>query len=82
MKPIEFHEQNVVYAKDQPQYTPLPAFKNEDGDLVTCWELSDEEIKYIVETKQLWLGIKTFNQPLQPIFTSVLKADLLKTVNI
>lgn len=82
MKPIEFHEQNVVYAKDQPEYTPLPGHKNQDGDLVTCWELSDEEIKFIVETKQLWLKVKTFNQPLQPIFCSVLKHDLLETSNI
>jgi len=42
MKPIEFQEQNVVYAKDQPEYLPLPGLKNELGDLITCWELSDE----------------------------------------
>lgn len=31
MKPIEFNEQNAVYAKDQPEYTPLPVFKNDEG---------------------------------------------------
>jgi hypothetical protein len=27
MKPIEFKGQNTVYAKDQKEYLPLPAFK-------------------------------------------------------
>ncbi len=31
MKPIEFEEQNCIYAKDQPEYLPLPAHKTEDG---------------------------------------------------
>lgn len=81
MKPIEFSEQNTVYAKDQPEYTPLPVLKNEEGDVVSCWELSEEEIKQIVETKQLYIKVKTFNHPLQPIFCSVLKDDLIE-VNI
>lgn len=81
MKTIEFNEQNCVYAKDQPEYTPLPVLKNEEGDVVSCWELSEEEIKQIVETKQLWIKVKTFNNPLQPIFCSVLKDDLIE-VNI
>lgn len=78
MKPIEFNEQNVVYAKDQPEYTPLPGFKNEAGDLVTCWELTEDEIRFIIETKQLWIAVKTFNQPLQPIFCSVIKHEVIQ----
>ena len=77
MKPIEFNEQNTIYAKDQPQYTPLPALKNAEGDVIMCFELSDEEIKEIVETKKIWLGMKTFNNPLQPIFLSTIKNDLI-----
>lgn len=82
MKPIEFNEQNCVYAKDQPEYTPLPVFKNEEGDVISCWELSDDEIKQIVESKKLWISVKTFNKPLQPIFCTVIKDDILEPSNI
>ena len=32
MKPIEFPEQNVVFAKDQLEYNPLPAHRTEDRE--------------------------------------------------
>ena len=38
MKPIEFKGQNVVFAKDQDGYQPLPACIKKDnyGTVVTC----------------------------------------------
>lgn len=80
MKPIKFEQQNVVYAENQEQYIPLPANKNESGDVITCWELSKEEIQKINETGKLWIAVKTFNNPLQPIFCTVLQEDLFQTV--
>jgi len=77
MKPIYFKEQNIVYAKDQKEYIPLPAHKTEDGDVITCWELSKEEIAHINEHGTLWLSIKTFNNPLQPIYLTTTKAELI-----
>lgn len=68
MKPIEFKEQNVVFAKDQPEYIPLPAHKLPDGTIVTVWELTDEEIETLRRTKKLHLNVMTFNQSLQPLF--------------
>lgn len=32
MKPIEFPGVNVVFAKDQPEYMPLPAMRKEKKD--------------------------------------------------
>lgn len=29
MTPIKFKEQNVTFAESQPEYMPLPAFKND-----------------------------------------------------
>lgn len=77
MIPIEFEEQNVIFAKDQKEYQPLPAHKNEAGEVVTCWELSVEEIQEISETGRLYIKVNTFNNPLQPIFCSTLKEHLL-----
>lgn len=67
MKPIEFPGHNVVFAKDQPEYQPLPALRMPDGEVITCWEISDEELEEIVKTKRIYLSQLTFNQPLQPI---------------
>ena len=47
MKPIEFKDQNVVYAKDQPEYLPLPALRI-DGNLLVLESfdlLKDNEVK-------------------------------------
>lgn len=30
----------VVYAKDQPEYLPLPAIRQSDGCIVTRWQMS------------------------------------------
>lgn len=79
MKPIKFEQQNVVYAENQEQYIPLPANRNDEGDVITCWELSKEEIQKINETGKLWIAVKTFNSPLQPIFCTVLEEDLFQT---
>jgi len=72
-----FREQNVIFAKDQPQYNPLPALV--DGDnTVSCWELSDEEIKQLNETKMIWLLMKNFKQPLQPVFMTINKYEIIE----
>lgn len=88
MKPIEFEGHNIVYAKDQKEYIPLPAFRDKDGGVVTCWELTPEERLEIFNTGKLWLKTLTFNQPLQPICPSVsplveyyLTAEYLKTIH-
>jgi len=70
MKPVKFYGQNCTFAEDQPQYTPLPAFKDEEGNVVTCWELSNEDFEKLVETRRIYLSVKTFNNPLQPLFMS------------
>lgn len=67
MKAVEFPEQNVVYGKDQEEYSPLPAHKSEPmGQVVTCWELTDEDLAKVIETKRVYLAVWTFEQPLQP----------------
>jgi hypothetical protein len=74
MKPAHFPEANIVIAKDQPQYIPLPAYH--DGASATfCWELTDEEIAYLVVHKHLWHTVLTGNGPLQPVLLSVVKPE-------
>ena len=76
MKPIEFEGVNVVYGANQPEYIPLPGQRRgECGELLTCWELTPDEIKKIQETGKIWLSILTFGQPLQPVRLSVDKIE-------
>lgn len=80
MTPVKFPEHNVVFAADQPEYQPLPAFKDvklPSVPVVTCWELTEEEIQRVIETKQVWLSQLTFGQNLQPVFLTAKKEEML-----
>ena len=69
MNPIEFKEQNKIYAKDQPQYLPLPVYEdNEQGGRVFhCWKLTFKERIKLLFTGKLWINVLNFGEPLQPI---------------
>ena len=69
MKPIEFKEQNVVFAKNQDPYLPLPAYQDDiqGGRIFHCWKLSLRERIKILFTGRLWINILNFHQLPQPI---------------
>lgn len=51
MRPVEFPEQNCTYTADG--YMPLPALQQiseqfQAPEVVSCWELSDEELILIL----------------------------------
>lgn len=65
MKPIEFPQQTMVWAKDQPPYLPLPAFVNE-RETISCWSLTWSERLRVLLFGRLWLRQMNFGQSLQP----------------
>jgi len=67
VRPHTFAESNVVYAKDQPEYLPLPAHRATDGRVTTCWRLSWRERLRVLFGGRVWLQMLTFNKPLQPV---------------
>ncbi len=77
MKPIKFKECNVTFAKDQPEYNQLPAFKDEKGEVITCWNLTFRERLRVLFKGNIWLCLLSFNQPLTPSFMSTKKSDVL-----
>jgi len=57
----------TTYAKNQPEYLPLPSYRTEDGTVVTRWRLSLRERLAVLFRGSIWLTILTFNRPLQPV---------------
>lgn len=61
-------------AENQPQYQTLPALPMRSdlpGTILTRWEISDEELEKLRETRSVYLYIATFMQPLQPVYLTV-----------
>lgn len=75
MNLVEFPEQSVVYAKDQPEYLPLPAhrFNDAEGRIACCWRLTWRERFKVLFSGVVWHQILTFNAPLQPQLLSIEK---------
>ena len=70
MKPIEFKDQNIIFAEDQQEYLNLPActYENKSGaGIISCWKLTWKERFKIFFTGILWINVRTFNNPPQPI---------------
>jgi len=76
---IEFPEQTVIIAKDQPEYLPLPAYRYPDdieGKIVCCWKLTWRERLRLLFTGKVWHQVMTFNGPLQPQLLQVEKPEM------
>jgi len=61
-------------AENQPQYQTLPALPIKSdlpGTILTRWEITDEELEQMRETRSVYLYIATFMQPLQPVYLTV-----------
>lgn len=66
MKPVSFPYANATFAKDQPEYMPLPAYT--DGkQVVSQWSVSFFERLRILFGGMIWVRQVTYGQPLQPL---------------
>lgn len=81
MRLIEFPEQTVVIAKNQPEYNPLPAhqFGTTDGRIACCWKLTWRERFAVLFSGVVWHQILTFGSPLQPQLLTVEKPEMIKS---
>jgi hypothetical protein len=79
VKPVRFPEQNVVYAKDQPEYLPLPALRGPSPEhvVVSRWAFSWRERLKILVFGKMWLSSLTFGGALQPLLPEVDRPELL-----
>lgn len=72
---VRFPEQTVVYAENQPEYRPLPAYvySDREGRITCCWSLSWKERLKVLFSGRIWHTILTFHGPLQPQLLEVEK---------
>jgi len=76
MKPIEFKEQTHLMGKEQPEFEVLPVCitkampeQGYPGEIISAWELSDEDLELIKTTKVVYLRVQGSAQP--PVFLEV-----------
>jgi hypothetical protein len=81
MKPVSpvlpgYEVVKVVFAKDQPEYMQLPAVRVESPErqVLTRWQLSEEDRQKIAAGADVYLWVSTFGQPLQPVAVEVTTA--------
>lgn len=67
---------HTVYAADQPQYRPLPAWVRQNGEVVTRWRLTWRERLAVLLGRDVYLGVSTYGAPLQPLYPTVDEADM------
>jgi len=78
MKPVEFKHQNIVFAKDQPEYQPLSALKIDapTGEVISCWKLTFKERLKVLVFGRVWMSLMSFNKPLTPSYLAVNRKEV------
>jgi len=77
MKPIKFKGYNCIFAKDQPEYIPLPVKKiiGHKGEIISVWKPTLKERIKILFGFNIGLSLLTFNEPLQPLKIFIYKKE-------
>lgn len=75
MKPIRFPQTNTIFGVGQKGVNELPAYRAPNGDVYTLWELTEEEIKTLLETKKIWCCQITGGRRVQPQLLKVAEPE-------
>lgn len=66
MNAVSFPHQNITFTKPEnmtdEECGSLPAFKGE-GHLISCWKLSEDDLKRVNETGIIWFDMLGNQQP-------------------
>lgn len=65
MQPIPTSETNLVIAEHQDGVRPLPVH-NTGREVVATWEITDEELERLKESKKIYLTISNFGLAIFP----------------
>lgn len=67
-----------IFAKNQPEYMPLPALVSEDKRRIvtTRWELTAKDRAEIAAGADVFISLMTFGHPLQPLLVYIAPKDM------
>lgn len=88
MKPVSpviegLQHEEVIIAKDQPQYLPLPALPVNYGEIIiTRWRMTWRERLAVFLGGDIFLLIWRFQNPLQPVKLEVNAPKVDKLLNL
>lgn len=76
------HEKMIaetIMGKGQPEYDPLPAIlvPGPDSEVLTRWELTDEEKILLLSGGHVYLSLKTFGNPVQPVLLRIATPEMI-----
>lgn len=77
MIPVEFTESNFTFSKPESMTdescAPLHVFKGQDTNnnpvIISCWQLSKEDLEEIQKTGKIWLQISGIVTPPVSLYT-------------
>lgn len=69
MNVVRFPGVTVVLGENQPQYKPLPVMEvpGPEGEMISCFEMTEEEFETIKRTRRIYVSQLTFGHPFQPV---------------
>lgn len=68
MIPVKKSWTNITMGENQEGIIPCPAFRDsKTGDIITAWELTDEEIHAIQTHKTILVKTYAGGRPMQPL---------------
>lgn len=78
-QPMWFEEANITLGPPggmEADVVPLPVHRTVDGQLVSCWQVTADELEEIVRTKKVWISVwGGATQP--PVFVTGHKQEVL-----
>lgn len=77
-RPIDFPERNLLLTAPpghDDTIQPLPV-RRADGRIISCWQLSAEDLRRIAETGNIWLSVWS-GLTAPPVLVSGLREDVL-----
>ena len=74
-------QRRVEYAKDQPEYLPLPAALDSQSVVTTEWQPTAEELYALCVGGRVRIRMMTFGQPLQPIIVDTIGGEDAVPIN-
>jgi hypothetical protein len=75
-EPVDFPEANLLLVGPEgSDIVPLPVLRHE-GRIVSCWRLSPQDLRRVVETGEVWLSVWS-GETAPPVLVTISKEHVI-----